>query len=183
MASPSRIFRIYAQLSTDAPLIAEFLTAKGDKIPGTVDLLLKRDALKLLTRWHEEMHELCGVLDGSHEDSYLMEATQTWYWASLYSVVQGATWPDLAFDEAARQVPSCGIGSVAELRVALDRLLAQGVAAKPAKLALLWQVADALYRRQTPADDQWSIQQMMEADLQEMKKRVYLQPILGMVGE
>jgi len=105
MASPCRIFRIYAQLAVDAPVIADFLTAKGDKVPGTVSLLVKRDPLKLLARWQEEMHELCGVLDGSHEDSYLMEATQTWYWGSLFSVVQGATWEDLAFAEAARPGP------------------------------------------------------------------------------
>lgn len=183
MASPCRVFRIYAQLAADAPVIAEFLAAKGDKIPGTVSLLLKRDPLKLLARWQEEMHELCGVLDGSHEDSYLMEATQTWYWGSLFSVVQGATWEDLAFAEAARQVPSCGIATVVELRAAVDRLAAQGAAAKPAKLALLWQVADAIYRRQTPAAEQWTVEQMMEADFQEMKKRPYLEPILRQVAE
>ncbi len=182
MASPRRIFRIYAQAATDAEVIRDFQQAMGKEVSGTVTLLCKRDPAKLLARWHEEMLELCGVLDGSHDDSFLMEATQTFYWASLYSAVSGATWEDLRFAEVRQQAAACGISSVPELRGALERLIA-APDIKPEKLFLLWNVADHLYRQKTPATDQWSLETLMEADLQEMKKREWMAPLLGMIAE
>lgn len=182
MTSPRRIFRIYAQAAIDAETIRDFQLAKGEPVSGTVNLLCKRDPAKLLSRWGEEMAELCGVLDGSHDDSYLMEATQTWYWGSLHAAVCGATWETLRFDELRQQAVSCGIGTIPELRAAVERLLA-APEAKPEKPFLLWCVADHLYRRQTPADQQWSLEQLMEADLQEMKKRPWMEPLLKHIGE
>lgn len=182
MASPRRIFRIYAQAAIDAETIRDFQQAKGEPVSGTVNLLCKRDSAKLLARWGEEMLELCGVLDGTHDDSYLMEATQTYYWASLHAAVLGATWETLRFDDLVRQGATCGINSVPELRTAVGRLLATPEA-KAEKPFLLWCVADYLYRLQTPADKQWSLDQLMEADFQEMKKRPWMAPLLGMIGE
>jgi len=179
MATPRRIFRIYHRLHATAELVRDFAVAKGDGIPGTVERLIANDRAKLLLRYGEEMGELCGVLDGSHADSYLMEATQCWYWLSLYAVTGGAGWDDLAFTDAMRAAPICGISTIPELRAAVRRLVDLGPdAAKPAKLALLWAVGDHLYRAQTPAEKQWSIAQLMEADLQDMKKRPYLEPLL-----
>ena len=184
MATPRRIFRLYDRLKADAPLIAEFLAAKGDKIPGTVNLLLKGDAAKLLAKWGEEMYELCGVLDGSHDDPFTMESTQTYYWASLYSVTLGADWELLRFDEQRRVAATCGISTIPELRTAVDRLVAQGApAAKPEKLFLLWCVAFHLYEAKTPVEDRFSLEQICEIDLQDMKKREYLQPVLAAVPE
>jgi hypothetical protein len=182
MASPRRIFRIYAQAAIDAELIRDFQQAKGEAVSGTINLLCKRDPAKLLARWGEELHELCGVLDGTHDDSYLMEATQTWYWASLHAAVLGATWESLHFEDLRRQGATCGLNSVPELRTAVDRLLATPDA-KPEKPFLLWCVADHLYRRQTPADKQWSLENLMEADLQDMKKRAWMEPLLRMISE
>lgn len=182
MASPRRIFRIYAQAAADAETIRDFQIATGETVSGTINLLCKRDPAKLLARWHEEMLELCGVLDGSHEDSFLMEATQTYYWGSLYSAVRGATWEDLRFAENRHQAATCGISSVPELRAAVERLMT-APEAKPEKLFLLWNVADHLYRQKTPADDQWSLETLMEADLQDMKKRSWMAPLLGMIPE
>jgi phosphoribosyl-ATP pyrophosphohydrolase len=181
MATPRRIFRIYAQAAIDAETIRDFLQAKGEK-SGTVNLLCQRDAAKLRAKWGEEMHELCGVLDGSHDDSYLMESTQTFYWACLYAGVMGATWEDIGFGERLVQGATCGIGSIPELRTAVDRLVGTAEA-KPEKLFLLWCVADNLYRRQTPAADQWSIEQLMEADFQEMKTRGWMAPLLTMIPD
>jgi hypothetical protein len=101
------------------------------------------------------------VLDGSHDDSYLMESTQTFYWGSLYCAVRGANWETLGFEAARSQAPVCGISSVPELRAAVERLMATPDA-KPEKVFLLWNVADCLYRQQTPAADQWSLEQLME---------------------
>ena len=182
MASVRRIFRIYAQAAIDAETIRDFQQAQGEKVSGTVELLCQRDPAKLLARWGEEMHELCGVLDGTHQDSYLMEATQTWYWASLYAAVRGATWETLAFEDVRRMGATCGINSVPELRVAVDRLLAVPEA-KADKPFLLWCVADHLYRLQTPADQQWSLDQLMEADFQEMKKRPWMAPLLTFIKD
>jgi hypothetical protein len=179
MASPRRIFTVYQLLAQDAELVADFLVAKGDPVPGTVKLLCKRDAGKLLAKWGDEMEEVAGVLEGSHEDPYILEATQTFYWASLFAVVRGADWPAIGFDDGRLLVPSSGISTIDELRAAVQRLVAMGPeAAPPAKLFLLWNAADAIYRRITPADEQFSIEQIMQADLAEMQKRPYLDPIL-----
>jgi phosphoribosyl-ATP pyrophosphohydrolase len=179
VATPRRIFRIYHRLGRDAETVREFQVAQGEKVSSTVSALIARDRARLLARWGEEMAELCGVLDGTHDDSYLMEATQCWYWASLYAVAGGADWDSIAFDAGRRLAATCGIETIPELRAATQRLVEVGAdKAKPEKLFLLWCVADRLYRAKTDAEDQWSIEQLMEADLQDMKKRAYLAPIL-----
>jgi hypothetical protein len=95
-----------------------------------------------------------------------------------------ATWDSLRFTEGRRAAATCGITSPGELTTAVDRLVAQGPeAARPDKLFLLWNVADHLYRSRTPDEDQWSLEQVMEADLQDMMKRSYLAPILRQVAE
>lgn len=183
MATPRRIFRIYQRLAKDAVEIREFVAAKGEK-SGTLDLLVSGDRGKLLKRWGEEMEELCGVLDGTHQDSYLMEATQTFYWASLFAVSGGATWESIGFDAVRNQAATCKMDLVAEIRNAVGRLVGIGAdAVKPEKLFLVWNAADWIYRRRTLADKQWSIEQLMEADLQEMKKRWYLEKIIAEVTE
>jgi phosphoribosyl-ATP pyrophosphohydrolase len=183
MATPRRIYRIYHRLAQDAAELQQFMQAMGKK-SGTIDMLVAQDRAKLLTRWGEEMEELCGVLDGSHDDSYLMEATQTFYWATLFAVTGGVTWEDLGFQDLRVAAVTCGLHGVDDLRATATRLVALGAEqAKPAKLFLLWNVADHIYRRQTRIDQQWSMEQLMEADLQDMKKRDYLEPILRMVGE
>ena len=182
MASPRRIVRLYSALNAQAADINASLVASGTP-SKTVSLLLERDAVKLLKRWGEEMVEMCGVLDGSHNDSFLMEATQTFYWASLYATVRGASWEDLQFDSVRRLAATCGVGTVPELRTAIARLVALGEVAKPTKLFLLWNVADRMYRVMTPPDKQWSLEQLMEADLQDMKKQTYFAPLLDAIGE
>jgi hypothetical protein len=183
MASPRRIVRIYGELLAQVDEVADFLAAQGGR-SGTVALLKARDGATLLRRYGEEMAELCGVLDGTHRDSYLMEATQTFYWASCFAAVRGASWEALEFAEQRRLAASSGISGVAELRAGVGRLVALGPEqAKPSKLFLLWLIADRIYRAQTPPDKQWSLEQLLEADLQDMKKRPYLEPILRMVPE
>jgi phosphoribosyl-ATP pyrophosphohydrolase len=183
MATPRRIFSIYHQLAANAAEIRDFVIAKGEK-SGTLDLLVKGDRTKLLARWGEEMTELCGVLDGTHNDSYLMEATQTFYWGCLFAVSGGATWETIAFDTGRRQAATCKIDTVPEVRASVDRLIGLGAAnIKPEKLFLVWNAADWIYRRQTPADKQWSLEQLMEADLQDMKKRSYLVPIINEIAD
>ncbi|MBA2481175.1 MAG: hypothetical protein H0V44_10980 [Planctomycetes bacterium] len=183
MATPRRIYRIYADLRASAPQLRDALAAKGEEIPGTVALLVTADAAKLLTRWGEEMDELCGVLDGSHLDPYIMESTQTFYWGSLFGAVKNASWEDLRFDDNRRLAATCGINTIAELKASAKRLAALGASAKPEKLFLLWNVADCIYRQQTKAENRWTLEQLMEADLQEMKKRPYLAPILERIVE
>jgi hypothetical protein len=184
MASPRRIYRVYARLAEVAGDLGDMLLAKGEKLSGTLTLLRARDPAKPLARWGEEMQELCGVLDGSHSDPYLMEATQCFYWGALYGALRGARWEDLRFDENRRVAATCGIQTVPELRAAAIRLSGLPVdLAKPEKLFLLWNVADRLYRMSTPDEKQWSLEQLMEADFQEMRKRPYLEPILKEIGE
>ena len=68
--------------------------------------------------------------------------------------------------------------------MAVERLVGLGpTIAKPEKLFLLWNAADWIYRRQTKPDSQWSLEQLMEADLQDMKKRSYLEPILSQIQD
>jgi len=182
MTTPRRLFRIYDQLRRDAPLIADFLSAKGEAIPGTVARLIAGDRAKLLAKWGEEMHELCGVLDGSHDDPFTMESTQTYYWACLYATVCGASWEDLAYDEQWRTSATCGITTIPELRAAVDRLVATPEA-KPAKLFLLWCVAYRCYEAKTPVEDRFSVEQVLEIDFQELRKRAYVAPILTTVTD
>ncbi len=179
MASPRRIYRIYHCLAKSAGQVAAVVAAKGEKPSGTVTELIAKDRERLLTRWGEEMAELCGVLDGTHNDSYLMESTQTFYWGSLFAVTGGLDWDQLRFDVVRRQASTCGIDTIPELRTSVARLVAMGTArAKPEKCFLLWNVADWIYRDKTKPESQWSLEQLMEAELQEMKKRAYLEPIL-----
>jgi phosphoribosyl-ATP pyrophosphohydrolase len=179
MTTPRRIFRIYHALGRDAETVRDFQQARGEKVSGTVNLLIAKDSGKLLRKWGEEMAELCGVLDGSHDDPYIMESTQTFYWGSLYAVVQGLDWETLGFEEQRRAAAGCGIGTVPELKTAVERLVAAGSeVAKPAKLFLMWNCADLIYRRQTPAADQRSLAELMAYDLHEMNGRDYLKPII-----
>ena len=182
MATPRRIFRIYSQAAIDAEVIREFQQAQGEKVSGTVNLLCQRDAAKLLAKWGEEMDELCGVLDGSHDDPYIMESTQTFYWGCLYSGVVGVTWDQLGFDALRHQAATCGISTVPELKTAVERLIATPDA-KPEKLFLLWNVADHLYRAKTPADEQRSLEELMDYDLHEMRSRPWMAPLLKLITD
>lgn len=184
MATPRRIYRIYHALGQDAELVRDFHQAKGEKVPGTVNLLCTRDAGKLLRKWGDEMEEIAGVIEGTHDDPYILESVQTFYWASLYATVQGKAWEDIGFDLLKKELPAAGIVDLVELRTNVKRLVELGPeAAKPAKLFLLWLAADAIYRRSVPPADQWTVEQIMEADLQEMQKREYLKPILDHVRD
>lgn len=184
MTSPRRIYRIYHYLGQNAETVRDFSLAQGQPVSGTVERLIAKDRAKLLSRFGEEMAELCGVLDGTHDDSYLMEASQTWYWASLYAVTGGAAWEDLGQDDLPRLAVQSGIGSTEELRRAVTRLVELGPEqVKPAKPFLLWWAADRLYRQATPIEKQWSADQIMAADLADMKKRPYLEPVLRAVPE
>jgi phosphoribosyl-ATP pyrophosphohydrolase len=163
MATPRRIFRIYHALGADAETVRDFMLAKGEPVSTTVKNLCDKDADKLLRKWGDEMEEIAGVLDGTHEDPYILEATQTFYWASLYAIVKGLGWDDIGFDEGRRTAPTCGVDNLDELRSNVQRLVGMGPeVAKPSKLFLLWNVADAIYRRQTPAADRWTLEQIMD---------------------
>ncbi len=181
MTTPRRIFRIYHALGQDAETVRDFQQARGEKVSGTVNLLIAKDAGKLVAKWGEEMAELCGVLDGSHGDPYIMESTQTFYWGSIYAIVQGFDWEALGFDKVRREAGTCGIATVPELRAGVERLVGLGTAAKPSKLFLLWNCADWIYRRQTPAADQRSLEELMAYDLHEMSGRDYLKPIIARI--
>jgi hypothetical protein len=182
MATPRRIFRIYHALGADAETVRDFMQAKGEQVSTTVKNLCARDAGKLLRKWGDEMEEIAGVLDGTHDDPYILESVQTFYWASLYAVVQGSDWEAIGFEGLRRDAATCGVNNLAELRAAVKRLVEAGPeVAKPGKLFLLWWVADGIYRRTVPADQQWSVEQILESDLQEMLKRPYLKPILDRV--
>ena len=88
------------------------------------------------------------------------------------------------FDATRREAMTCGIDGVPELRAAVSRLVALGpAAAKPAKLFLLWNAADWIYRRQTPEAEQRSLAELMAYDLHEMSSRDYLQPIIAQVAD
>ena len=184
MASPQRIFCIYEYLHAHAAEVRDFQVANGEKVSGTVNLLLSGDREKLLKRWGEEMDEICGVLDGSHDDPYILEATQCFYWASLYSVTGGFSWDDIAWNDIRIDLNKVAIETPAALNEAVLRIVELGVEkVKPQKLFMLWLIADRIYREITPVDKQWSIDQIMDADLADMKKRSYLGPVLNAVAE
>lgn len=184
MATPRRIYSVYKKLCENATTVRDFQVAAGEKVSGTVGLLIANDRGKMLSRWGEEMVELTGVLTGEHDDPYILESMQAFYWACLYAVSGGVEWESLRFLDLRQQTVGCRIESSEELAVQAKRLVTLGPGvAKPEKLFLLWWVADSLYRAQTLPDNQWSVETIMETDLQEMKKRPYLAPILAMVPE
>ncbi len=184
MTSPKRIFCIYEYLCQYAEEVRDFQVAKGEKVSGTVNLMISKDREKLLQRWGEEMDEICGVLDGTHDDPYILEATQCFYWASLFSVTADYSWDDIAFYDLRRDLNKAAIEDPAGLTEAVQRLVALGAEkVKPQKLFMLWLIADRIYRDVTPRDKQWSIDQIMDADLADMKKREYLGPVLKAVPE
>jgi hypothetical protein len=187
MTSPRRIFSIYAYLYDHAEEVRDFMIAAGDKVSGTVQMMLAKDRAKLLHRWGEEMDEICGVLDGSHKDPYILEATQCFYWASLFTVTGGYGWDDINLYQLRRDLDKAAIEDPAALNVAVKRLVELGAddpdKVKPQKLFFMWLIADRIYRVITPRDKQWSIDQIMDADLADMKKRPYLIPVLKAVPE
>lgn len=185
MASPRRIFRIYQRLAETAETVRDFQVAKGEKVSGTVTLLLSGDRGKLLARWGEEMQEIGGVLQGTHKDPYILEATQCFYWASLYAVTGGVGWDDIGFQQLYGQAASNhALSDVGMVLEAAAKLVAAGPeVAKPQKLFLLWCAMDNHYRHCALFPEKWSIEQIMETDLHEMKTRSYLRPILEEVGE
>ena len=184
MASPKRIFCIYEYLYQHAEEVRDFQVANGEKVSGTVQLMIKGDRELLLQRWGEEMGEICGVLDGSHDDPYILEATQCFYWASLFAVTGAVSWDDLGFYNLRRDLDKIAIETPAALQETVDRLVALGAEqVKVEKLYMLWLVADRIYRDVTPVEKQWSIDQIMDADLADMKKRTYLGPVLTAVSE
>ena len=90
----------------------------GDKVSGTVKLML----------WDAELLYSAGggdarvmrCLDGTHDDPYIMEATQTWYWVLFcrsgdgkISILICATGPQIS-------IPDPG-----QLHVNVDRLVAR----------------------------------------------------------
>jgi hypothetical protein len=185
MASPRRIFRIYQRLAQNAETIRDFQIAKGEQVSGTVNLLLSGNRGKLLERWGDEMQEIGGVLQGTHKDPYILEATQCFYWASLYAVTGGLAWEDLDFADLPRQAAaSAALGEVGLVLDLAAKLVGLGPEqAKPQKLFLLWWAMDHHYRHSPRFPQKWSLEQIMETDLQEMKTRGYLAPILAEVGE
>lgn len=184
MATPQRVFRIYAALGRDAELVRDFQLARGERVSGTVQALIARDAARLLLRWGEEMEELAGVLDGVHDDPYIVEASQTFYWACLYAVVQETPWEALEFERSQREAAICGITTTRELRALVARLVGAGVAgAPPAKLFFAWLIADALYRRATPPEQQRSLGEIMAYDIGQMQRRDYLRPLLATITD
>ena len=72
-----------------------------------------------------------------------------------------------------------GIDNVPALGEAVKRLIALPVEkAKPEKLFMLWMVADYIYRDTVAPDDQFDMSTIMQADLADMEKRAYLQPLI-----
>lgn len=182
MAELADIFRVYDELNTHAEEVREHCLAKGERVSGTVELLRAGDRDKLLRRWGEEMAELCGVLDGSHDDPYIMEATQCFYWACLYAVSAGETWESLGFAQLRDQARFSRIDTPARLHNVVEQVVARGSEhVAPSKLFLLWHVADQLYRDQTSQEQQRSHQELAAYDLADMRKRWYLAPILDRV--
>jgi len=166
MASPARIFAVYQCLSQQAETVRDFQLAAGDQVSGTVQMLLAGQRDRFLERWVEEMQELCDVLEGRHDDPYIVEATQCFYWASLFAVSGDADWVAIDFDALRRQVPATRIDGTDQLMAACRRLAELGPErAKPSKLFMLWLVADGLYRGRTAAGRQWSLEEIMEYDL------------------
>lgn len=184
MATPRRIFRIYQAVSVQAERINKEKAAAGEPIPSTIKLLLERDAGKLLGRWGEEMAELCGVIDGSHQDPYILEATQVFYWASLYTIVRKVDWDGVDFDRQRRTAASIGIASIPELIAAVEETVRSGSdTAAPTRMFQLWNVAEVLHRRLRPGVPQPSLEQVMDYDLDEMSQRAYLQPFLQRIAD
>lgn len=187
MTSPKRIFCIYAYLNKHAEEVRDFQVAAGDQVSGTVQLMLEKDRSKLLQRWGEEMGEICGVLDGSHDDPFILEATQCFYWASLFTVTGGYEWDDVDLYQQRRDLDKAAIEDPAGLHKAVQRLVAFGLEdpdnVPPRKLFFLWLIADRIYREITPPEKRWSIDEIMAADLADMKKKPYLEPVLKAVPE
>ncbi|MEK7412671.1 MAG: hypothetical protein AAB263_05065 [Planctomycetota bacterium] len=184
MATPRRIFRIYHLVGQQAERIRKEQLAKGETLSSTVKLLCERDAGKLLGRWGEEMQELCGVIDGSHQDPYILEATQVFYWASLYAIVKGVDWDGLEFDRQRALATTTAYATAADLMTEVDLLVTSGPdKAVPARLFQLWNIAEQLHRRWRPSEVQPTLEEVMDYDLDEMSQRAYLQPFLERVTD
>lgn len=182
MATPRRIFEVYRRLHAQAAALRDAQQATGGKVSGTVTLLLAGDRAKLLARWRDELQEMAEVVAGLHDDPYILESTQCYYWLCLYAVCSGASWDDLDWEGQRQAAARAQVLDLAQLLGHADRLVAMGDAAKPSKLAMLWWVVDGFYRSATLPEQQWTVDQLMEYDWQDMRKRDYLAPILAQVA-
>lgn len=172
-SAAARVYRIYRELARRAPAIRAASEGAGEPVSGTIRLLTSGDRNKPLARWVEEMAELEGVLDGSHDDPFSLEATQCFYWASLYAAMAGADWGEL--DPFARQpVPGSALSQSARSLAA--------TAATPAKLFGLWLAAYRRYQAEPRFAPHLTVDAIMAEDLAEMATRPYLVPILAEVA-
>ena len=183
MATPRQIFQIYEGLYRNAETVRDFQIAQGEKVSGTVNLMLKGDRAMLLSRWCDEMVELGEVLQGLHDDPYIVEATQCFYWASLYTVTGGVSWDEIGFDELRQQ--AAGSAALSEVGLVLDQVARirelDPEQVKPSKLFLLWWAMDKDYRHNPRFPQKRTIEEIMKYDLYDMQKRAYLKPIIDEV--
>lgn len=178
--TPEQIYAVYEMMFKEAAQIRDFQIAQGEKVSGTVNMLLKGDRSKFLKRWADEMEEVAGVLDGSHDDPYTLESTQVFYWASLYAVSGGVSWSELDFEGAARMDSvSYGLDAPGLLASQSKRVAEVDVESVPArKLFAFWWAAHSIYRKTTPEDQQFTIAQLMAYEWHQFTQRSYLSPIL-----
>jgi hypothetical protein len=170
----ARVYAIYRELARQAPAIRAAAEADGEAVSGTIQLLTNGDRAKPLARWAEEMAELEGVLDGSHDDPYALEATQCFYWASLYAALGGADWR--ALDPFARPaLPGTALAAAAQ------QVAAAGSSADASPLFGLWLAAYRRYRATPRFAPHAELDAILAEDLAEMATRAYLRPILAAI--
>ncbi len=182
MADAETLYEVCRELGRQAATIRDVEVAAGRPPSTTIEHLVAGDPAAALIRWGEEMYELTGVLNGTHDHPYIMEAAQVWHWACLHAVLHGAAWSELDVTACLLRAPTLRLDDTNRLLDVVDRLVALGAEAPPAKPFLLWFVAGYLYRQQTPHDRQWSQEQILEVDRQEMIKQAYMRPILAEYG-
>lgn len=147
---------------------------------GTSKRLRSGDSAKLKARVVEEMHELKGVIEGTHfhegfEKDIILEGYEVWYWVASLTVAQHVSYdalqPHLSL-AAGFQRSTAQRETILKTIPALITTIQQTPVDKAQTIALCGEVLKfvgfACALNQTPPD------RLLERDIEEMRQKAYL---------
>lgn len=109
----------------------EFLREHNLESESGTSRALRNLATSVLPRIKDELHELAGVVEGSHvhttvHDDALLEASQVCYWTAVEAIRSGLTWedirPDRALDRSSSEPPPSQPTTASLLRATAEEL-------------------------------------------------------------
>ena len=149
MRSIEDLYLRYELLAAAADELLDFAVAKGTPRPAVLDLLAAGDPASALAAWAEAVTGLSRTLATGAGDPYLVASARILGGCCAHAVLRCAAWEELAVAEQYRRGPAAGMDDPGGLPELCERLVSLAEP-PPAKLFLIWGIADAVYRKRTP---------------------------------